>query len=519
MAETPDNSSGEQVRIEPASINLTARSGDTTAAGPARSKFTRSPLVWVGIGALVTSMLVVVFLLPRWVSNTPAEREKLADSDPAPATAPSPVQKPAKDKISPWEKARESSLRKETQDILSQMLEAQKGLADRGVELWAGEAYAKAMQLARQGDEYYNERDFVKSKDVYAEALAIFTRLVEEMETVFENTMEKGHRALVDGDSRVAKEAFALALAIDAMDRAASDGMERAEKLDEVLAIMARGDEQLGNDELEAARDSYQAALDLDQYHEPAKKGIDLVEKRIIDRDFAKHMSAGFSALEAKRFNRAREAFTSASKLKPGSAEARSALEQTANKLTTIKISTLLKQAGELEEAENWHEALARYQSALELDSSLAEAREGRDYASLRSKLHDRLEEILSQPKRLYDEQVYMETRRFQEKLQALSSPGPILSKQLAALDTLLERANTPVEIVLRSDNQTQVTLRKVGDLGMFQEKTLTVKPGEHVLVGIRDGYRDVRVEFFADPEKSLPPIVVQAAEKIALGR
>ena len=94
-----------------------------------------------------------------------------------------------------------------------------------------------------------------------------------------------------------------------------------------------------------------------------------------------------------------------------------------------------------------------------------------------------------------------------------------MLRKQLASLTRILDKANTPVEVNLQSDKLTLVTLRKVSELGKFLEKTLSIRPGKYVVVGIRQGYRDVRIEFLVDPDKPQQTIIVQAAEKIALGR
>lgn len=516
MTDNTEKSNGEFTRIEPASINLTTTSAQQRSTKPLAS-LKHSPLIWLGLGVLLTSALVVIFLLPRWVSRPAAESLVVAPVDAVTAVVANKVAN--KNKVSPWEKAQESQLRKETQDILSQMLEAQKTLADRGVEVWAGEDYATAMQYAAAGDERYNERDFVNSRVEYEQALTIFSRLVEEMDVVFADTMKKGNQALLDGNSLAAIEAFQLALAMDALDRAANVGRQRAESLDGVLALMDTADDLLQKGKLDEARQSYQQVLELDSEFELAKKQIEVTDGKILDRKFNKHMSEGFAAMELKRFSEARLAFNQALKLKPRAAEARSALEQTNHKLTTININSLLTDARKFEEEERWDAALEKYGAALKLDSSLAEAQQSQQFASLRSKLNERLELILSQPERLYDSRVYNETVEFQNKLSALSNPGPVLNRQLASLGKILNKANRPVAVTLQSDNLTMVTLRKVEELGKFLEKTLSIRPGKYVAVGIREGYRDVRVEFMVDPDKPLPTIIVQAAEKIALGR
>jgi hypothetical protein len=183
-----------------------------------------------------------------------------------------------------------------------------------------------------------------------------------------------------------------------------------------------------------------------------------------------------------------------------------------------MNINALQSAAKDLEGKEDWHAALKKYEAALVMDNSLAEAQQGRQRAMLRAQISDRLEQILSQPKRVYDPKVYAETMALQKKLNSLSDKGPVLSKQLAALDRLLHKATSLVDVLLRSDNLTLVSLRKVDELGYFAEKNLSLRPGKYVAVGVRQGYRDARVTFNIDPDMPMQTVTVQATEKITLG-
>jgi tetratricopeptide (TPR) repeat protein len=503
------------IRIEPVAINLTTNTSSDQKP-KLKSNLKHSPLVWIGLGVLLSSVLLVVFVLPHWVGTpeqTPASLTPAAEPS---SQVSQPMQK--KGAVSPWEKAQESKLRKETQNILSQMLEAQEILSEKGVEVWANKKYSKAMQFATAGDDLYNQRDFINSRVEYEKALSIFTVLVEQIDIIFENTMDKGNKALAEGDSKAAMKAFQLALAIDAIDRDAIVGQTRAESLDQFISLMKLGDELLDEGKLDEAKQNYQNAWELDNDFDTAKQKIAFADEKILDRAYNKHMSAGFVSMGKRQLTVARESFNKALKLKPRSAEARNALNQTKHDLTTININSLQSEARALEEKEDWHAALEKYNAALALNSSLAEAQTGKQRITLRGKIHDRIEQILSQPKRIYDPKVFEETTAFQTKLSALTEQGPLLRKQLAALDRLLHKANTPVDVLLRSDNQTLVTLRKVDELGLFTERSLSLRPGQYVAVGIRQGYRDVRVTFMLDPDKSMQIVTIQAAEKIALG-
>jgi hypothetical protein len=82
-------------------------------------------------------------------------------------------------------------------------------------------------------------------------------------------------------------------------------------------------------------------------------------------------------------------------------------------------------------------------------------------------------------------------------------------------LSSLLEQAATPVTVILRSDNKTEVTLYRVGKLGKFETKQVELRPGRYVAVGIRKGYRDARTEFVVAADEPSPLVVVQAEEQI----
>ena len=92
---------------------------------------------------------------------------------------------------------------------------------------------------------------------------------------------------------------------------------------------------------------------------------------------------------------------------------------------------------------------------------------------------------------------------------------GPRLEDQKSELSRLLKRAATPLPVRFVSDNLTNVAIFKIGQLGTFSGHQVDLRPGNYVAVGIRPGFRDVRVEFRVAPEIDMEPIVVQCEEQI----
>jgi hypothetical protein len=75
--------------------------------------------------------------------------------------------------------------------------------------------------------------------------------------------------------------------------------------------------------------------------------------------------------------------------------------------------------------------------------------------------------------------------------------------------------AETPQRVALTSDNQTDITVYRVGRLGTFEHKELELLPGRYTVVGQRAGFRDVRREITLLPGGEAPTVVIRCEEPI----
>jgi len=90
-----------------------------------------------------------------------------------------------------------------------------------------------------------------------------------------------------------------------------------------------------------------------------------------------------------------------------------------------------------------------------------------------------------------------------------------VLAAQLVELGRLLELAVIPVAVRFDSDNLTEVTIYKVGRLGMFTSRSLELRPGLYTVVGSRAGYRDVRRNVRVEPGREGLSVSVRCEEPI----
>lgn len=324
-----------------------------------------------------------------------------------------------------------------------------------------------------------------------------------------------GYAQLHAGNAAAAAELFQQVVAIEPGNAKALKGLRRTETLDQVVALTAQALAEEQNNQLDQAKILLEKAKTLDG--EAAEVGVALarINEKRLERDFTQAMSAGYGALESADFTSARQAFQRALKLKPRASEAQAGLEEVAHRITQNKIAAYRSEAEQLIGREQWQAALEKYQALLQVDGSLLFAQQGRDQTADRARLDQLLEEQINHPERLASDQVFQEAGTLLKVAATVRQPGPRLQQQISRLEILMKEARTPVAVEISSDNRTNVVLYRSGSLGNFLKHQLSLLPGKYVLVGKRDGFRDVRKEFVVSANQPPLSINIQCTEKI----
>jgi hypothetical protein len=470
----------------------------TRAAATGRG---RQPLLVVsGMAVLLAAILAVVFWLPAVVSERGplvAPRPAVPPKAPAPDVPTSPDARAAAD------------------DALALRLRAEDAAKGAAAERWGGADWLEARRLADQGDRQYRERDFEAATASFMQATGRFRQLAEGAPAALAAALAEGQEAFDRADGPAATVAFERALLISPGDAAAKRGLARSQTLDEVLRGMAEASAQEAGGDLAAARAGYAGVLNLDPDWAPAREAVARLDAARAASDFERSMAQGLAALAAGRTADARAALDRALALRPGDAGARAALEQLDGDLRRARLAGLLAEAERLAAAERWPEAADKYRAILQIDPAVAAAQAGLDTASGRAGLSERLEKQLANGDRFNDDAVVAGAQAVIRDAGAVAAPGPVLAGQLERLKALIAAAARPVPVQFESDNLTTVTIYKVGKLGVFNSRTVDLRPGSYIVVGTRDGYRDVRHNVRIDPAGSDKPIDVRCEEAI----
>ena len=451
----------------------------------------------------------VVFVLPRFISPPEPSTTSVVLVSPAPGAA-----APA-NQVSPFDEAQKMRQRESAQNVLAELLDLQETLEDKEVETWASLEFNRVFELAAIGDEAYRGQEFITAEEYYLQGLNILQSLEASLPDVFASYMAAGDQAILDGNPELAEESFNIAVLISPDSDEAITGYDRSQRLAQVLEVIAEGQSLHEGGQFEQASGKYREALDIDPVHVGALSLLEQASTDILDRDFSNAMSAGFNALAAGNPQQAETAFREALVLKPESAEASSALEQTLSQMTMAAINIHLDAAAENVANEQWQLALNEYDAALEIDPNLVTVRESRSEANSRNNLDKYLETVNDDPLRLAETSVYQQAVGIYNEAVKITGNWPRLDGQLGTLRSFLERATEPVAVNLQSDGLTDVTVYQIGNLGLFTNQTLNLTPGTYVAVGVREGFRDVREEFVVGFDGQAPVITVQCVEEV----
>ena len=496
--------------IEPVQMDRVSGPGDDVLFENKTATFKRSAIIALSL-VLFVAVLTVIFVLPKFVTAPTRFEQSVAPATSQPA-AETNIQVPTK---GPEQFAASRAL---SQELFGQILELVSTLESANVEAWAARGFSAAKSEIETGEKAYGEQR-------YADAVKIYTGVAQELRSldtraaaVMTESVDEGFMHINSGRSELARAAFLLALSINPAHSEAAQGLARAETLDQVLALLneARGYEDLN--ELDAAIERYAEALELDQQAPGVQAAIAKIKRTQGNIAYNRLMSAGFTAFDKKQNSQALSAFSRATKLRPNAEEAKEAMAQVANRILANKISRKMSAAIESEKQEKWTDAAEHYRAAIKLDIELDGATASANRADGRALLDRQLNSIIGRPHRLADDAVYKEALAIQSRAVSTRPVGSRLSRQLKKLAHAMKVARTPIPVTFVSDNATDVSLYKVGPLGLFDRRSIDILPGHYVVAGRRVGFRDVRVEFDVSAEHQNAAITVRCEQKLAFG-
>lgn len=464
-----------------------------------------------GVQKVVITVLLllasgVIFVLPNTVTEPWVNYSQETENA---------LPQPGSTQVSPSTAAEKTKYRQDAQTLLAEIIVYRDRLQERSVELWGKFEFEQAMLAIEQGDSQYQYGEYTESVASYRQALDNLSTLQTRGESILNQAIADTREAIEGNILSTANSGIELASAIAADNRQVQQLAVRVASLPQLIEAMERGQEFSVRDQLDQAREAYQQAVALDPEHLNAAAALASTEQKITERRFRNHMSQGFSALDRNNFEGAAAAFNLAGTVYANHPAVAQALAQLENRRSQVWVNSNMARAEAFIAEEKWQQASEVYKELLQTDSTLTDARVRQIPVAVRADLDRRIRNVIEDPLSLAASAVYQRAKETLQDASGIANPGPLLREQIAELEKILKASQTPVEVALKSDSNTDVTLFRVARLGSFEQTSVSLKPGHYIAAGTRTGYRDVQVKFTVTEKGFDSPIIISCNEAI----
>ena len=392
-------------------------------------------------------------------------------------------------------------------ELQDQVEAEQLGLAENRV------AYDAIIDAANQADASFARREYELAINQYRDATARLREYVYEQETEFEAEFDTGYTALVNRDLTLARDSLDRAQEIKPNDQSMSHVLARLEILPEVNTLIREAERATFRQAYEEAELLLSQAAELD----PETQGIDerIRELQQIqrDNDYKLVLTQAYAALTDNDLQLAKRRFENALRIRPGEAGATTGLNEVINRLDNTTIGERKIAAERFERDGDLRTAMQIYAEVLEIDSNLQFARDGFERTQTSIRIFSAIERILADPDMLSDNKEFEAAQRTLNDAREHDADEASYLAKVDKLTELIEKASKPLPIVLVSDNEMEVRLATIGDLGPFERKELKLRPGRYLLTGSAVGCRDVRKTIVV--AEGMDPVAIVCTEPI----
>lgn len=465
-------------------------------------------VLWFGIGlALLGGLAAVVFLvLPERIETPLAVLPTQQEATPSNANG--------ETVVPPFRLLEMQRAQRQAQDKLNEFMDLQLTLEqDLNVADWGTADLAAIIEIANAGDALFLESEYEAAMARYAAAVDGLSDLQSKGEDLFRAALADGAAALDSRDHAAAVAAFERAAVMRPQHPDVVAGNARAAKMPQVATLLRESRRANLRGDFDEAYRLLTRIRDLD----PRTAGLsallaETADRRAEGKRKAK-LSQGFAALEDGDHDTALSAFDAVLRDHPDDAGAQAGRQQTRQAQVLATIEGLRREAEAQRQDEDFAGALASYEQALAIDPSLQFARAGRDRVATVVRLVETMQRIVADPALLSSDDEFAAAERTLRTAEQEAVAGSKFAARLERYRAVVQRSATPVPLVLVSDNATEVTIHKVGPIGAFDRKQIALRPGRYVIVGSRDGCRDVRKEIVLASDTA--PIDIRCAEPI----
>lgn len=236
--------------------------------------------------------------------------------------------------------------------------------------------------------------------------------------------------------------------------------------------------------------------IELDPERSELEKELESATSKYEHQQLAKYLEEADLALQNGELTKAAQLVSDAKNIKPNSKGAAALEARISAAKAQLGLTGLKTKINAAIQEDNWDEVNAMATSTLAKHPNDADIKKYQSQAQQVLSAKKSLTIFLERPDRLADDGVREAAAKMIQSSFKASLLSPSLQKQIEQVATSIDQYAKPVEITVNSDGNTYIVVLGVGHVGQHKEKVISLTPGDYVLQGKRDGYKNKRLEF-----------------------
>jgi len=356
---------------------------------------------------------------------------------------------------------------------------------------------------------------YANAKNAIDTLITTAEKTITDSQSAFEQAMQQAQSAYENNDYPNARLAIDTALLLDSSSEQAPTLASQIELIPQIAdlneAIRVAKIENNAAKELKLI----QQLLAIAPEREAMQQRANILRTQLANAQFNQHISHAYRAIDNRQAAEAKKALALAQKVYPSRSEVADAKNKVASLESQLRFETHSEKALVAEKADDWITAKQQLELALKekpADKTLSNKLADADRIVSLMKTFKRL---LATPYRLANKQVKTEADISLIQSQSYTSKSPSLANMTRQLESTIKAVNTPVNVTVLSDGNTNISVRGVGIVGTTTSKMIELKPGPYTFEGKRKGYKSKLVEIMIPIDKPTYQLRVVADERI----
>jgi hypothetical protein len=363
------------------------------------------------------------------------------------------------------------------------------------LQKWDKPLADRLINAEKEAVKQFGEAKYAQAKATLDQLIQLAETAITESQNQFAAAMQDAVQAFDNNQYEQAKSAISKAQMLDASSNEASALAERIEQLPEIASLVEQIEVAKVENNPQTELNLINKLLTLTPEREALKQRAEQLQTALNNQKFQSLIAQSYTAVEEGHIEVAKSALSQARNIYSNRTEISDVNTAIQQYEKNQRVQSYLSNAAQAESNDNWQAVKTNLEKVIQEIPNNKTATEKLAMANNILSLNKKIDEYLSSPYRLSNSQLADQARAAITDAAAYRNQSLSLTKQSRELETILTAVNQTVPVEVRSDNQTHIQVRGVGNVGVIDSKVIQLKPGQYTFEGKRQGFKSKLME------------------------